>query len=141
MNKVGRRTVTLLPPLVYVALFLFLEIYAFWHSRQANLGLAVIMVAAPGLVGLTYTRLRRYHHVFDGDPLRPYTARITIGFLIASVWFATGAYLVRDPEGQVMIATGPVVIVTVLLVGYYSDKVSRARREEQKRSVKTSEKS
>lgn len=135
MNKVVRRAVTLVPPLVYIALFVFLEIYAFFHSRQANLGLAVLMGFGPLCVGFTYARLRHHHHVIEGDPLRPYYPKVLVAFIIAAGWFYIGAALVEDPEGQVMIAIGPVVIVFVLVVGYVSDRVSKARRKEYSEST------
>ncbi|MBC7565294.1 hypothetical protein H7100_03660 [Candidatus Saccharibacteria bacterium] len=89
----------------------------------------------PLCVGFTYARLRRRHRVIEGDPLRPYYGRVTIAFLIAAVWFLTGAVLVQDPEGQVMIAISPVVIVFVLVIGYVSDRVSKARRKEYSQSI------
>jgi uncharacterized membrane protein YfcA len=135
MNKVIRRTVTLLPPLVYVGLFVFLQVYAFSHSLRADVALAALMLLGPLFVGFTYARLRNRHHLFEDDPLKPYRGRITIGFMIGFVWFLAGSYLVKDPDGQLLIALAPLLVGFVSGVSYFSDKASRDRREEQKRQM------
>lgn len=132
MKSVNRMILTAALPVIYVGVFIALDVYAFSHSKRANFGLAVLMLFGPLVIRVTYRRLRTHHQRFQDNTLSPHMIGIVIGFLIACGMYVIGAFYVKEPEGQVFFATVlPCAALILLVVSYFGDKISKARRQEQ----------
>lgn len=133
MKFVNAWTSTVVVLGIYAALFVLLEVLAFWHSKWANFGLALLMIFGPIIV----LHVREKVHRLSGDDggSRLFMSVVGFGFLAACLWFGCGAFWAHDPQEQVLMAVLPFAVGLVIWTSYKVDKTKKAELQMERERI------